>query len=97
MNLVVITGCIQSITMFEKVCYIKIRVRQSSNVTEWITVTSFSPKFIQEHFYKGKWISIIGHIHINQTNDEYKTEIIADDIKFVGNKEQFETSLSDNS
>jgi single-stranded DNA-binding protein len=88
MNLVVITGCIQSIKFFDKVCYIKIRVRQSSELTEWISVTCFSPDFVKKYFHDGKWISIIGHIHINNQNNEYNTEIIVDDIKFVGAKEQ---------
>lgn len=86
MNIVNLVGRIQEIYIKNKVCYIKIGVRQSRDIIEWISVTSFSTDFIQRNFCKGKWIGITGHIHINLHNGNYETEIIADNIYFVGNR-----------
>ena len=82
MNNVNICGKIQSIKEFEKVTYITVHCKDSRN-NEFLDVTLFDTKFFNRYFCKGQWIGILGHIHKNQ-NREYRLEIIADSLYFVG-------------
>lgn len=85
MNKVLLNGKITSIRTLDKVIYVNILCHGQAG-PEFIPVTIFNTKFFNRYFYKGKWISIEGHIHINAHKiGEYgKPEIIADQINFSG-------------
>lgn len=85
MNKVLINGKITNITTLDRVIYISVLCHGKEGA-EFIPVTIFNTKFFNRYFYKGKWISIEGHIHINTHKiGEYgKPEIIADQISFSG-------------
>lgn len=89
MNVVTLTGKIIRKQEMGKVTYITIACRASQE-TEFISITSFQTEFISKYFPVGKWIGIRGHIHINKVKEEYKTEIISDDLFFIGDKPESE-------
>lgn len=93
MNTVNLVGKIIRKQETGKVTYITISCR-ASRETEFISITSFQTDFISKYFPIGKWIGVRGHIHINKVNNEYITEIISDDLYFVGDKT--ETTNADN-
>lgn len=84
MNEVIIAGKIVREKRLDKVTYCTICARTGKEY-EYITVVIFSTDFYNKYFYNNKWILVRGHIHINQKDKEYATEIIADDISFIGN------------
>lgn len=92
MNIVTITGKIIRKQETGKVTYLTIACR-TSRETEFISITSFQTDFISKYFPVGKWIGVRGHIHINKVNDQYITEIISDDLFFIGDKP--ETDVAD--
>ena len=77
----------------EKVAYITIACKQSKDVVEFIPVTVFQTDFLKQYFPEKKWIGITGHIHVNEREGKYFTEIIADDLHFVGDKPAEEIPL----
>lgn len=83
MNNVTIVGKIKRMTLFDKVVYITVCASRRGEY-EYIPVTVFQVDFFKRNFYEGKWIAIEGHVHINQQNGKYITEIIADNISFCG-------------
>lgn len=85
MNTVNLVGKIIRKKETGKVTYIIIACRASKE-TEFISITSFQTDFISKYFPVGKWIGVRGHIHINKVNDQYITEIISDDLFFIGDK-----------
>ena len=89
MNTVNLVGKIIRKQETGKVTYITIACRASKE-TEFISITSFQTDFISKYFPVGKWIGIRGHIHINKVNDQYTTEIISDDLFFIGDKPESE-------
>lgn len=91
MNTVSIVGKLIRKQETGKVTYLTIASR-TSRETEFISVTSFQTDFISKYFPEGKWIGIRGHIHINKVNDQYITEIISDDLFFIGDKTENNTA-----
>lgn len=91
MNVVTLTGKIIRKQETGKVTYLTIACRASQE-TEFISITSFQTEFISKYFPVGKWIGIRGHIHINKVKEEYKTEIISDDLFFIGDKTENNTA-----
>lgn len=91
MNVVTLTGKIIRKQETGKVTYLTIACRASQE-TEFISITSFQTEFISKYFPIGKWIGIRGHIHINKVKEEYKTEIISDDLFFIGDKTETDTA-----
>lgn len=89
MNTVNLVGKIIRKQETGKVTYITIACRASKE-TEFISITSFQTDFISKYFPVGKWIGVRGHIHINKVNDQYITEIISDDLFFIGDKPESE-------
>lgn len=89
MNTVNLVGKIIRKQETGKVTYITIACRASKE-TEFISITSFQTDFISKYFPVGKWIGVRGHIHINKVNDQYITEIISDDLFFIGDKTESE-------
>ena len=89
MNTVNLVGKIIRKQETGKVTYITIACRASKE-TEFISITSFQTDFILKYFPVGKWIGIRGHIHINKVNEQYITEIISDDLFFIGDKTETE-------
>ena len=85
MNIVNLVGKIIRKQETGKVTYLTIACR-ASRETEFISITSFQTEFISKYFQIGKWIGVRGHIHINKVKDQYITEIISDDLFFVGDK-----------
>lgn len=83
MNEVIIAGKIIREKRLDKVTYCTICVRTGKEY-EYITVVVFNTQFYNKYFYTGKWILIRGHLHINQKENTYETEIIADDLNFIG-------------
>lgn len=94
MNKVIITGKITRIKPFEKVTYATICTR-SNNEYEFIPVTIFNTDFFNRYFYEKKWITVEGHIHINQYENNYTTEIIADNLHFAGDSSEVDKGISD--
>lgn len=94
MNKVIITGKIIRDVRKDNVTFVTIMVR-SRKEYEYISVIIFNNEFYNKYFWENKWISIEGHIHINQHNDTYTTEIIADDIFFVGEPTEMDTVISE--
>lgn len=96
MNKVIINGKITQVRTLDKVIYINVLVHNKSG-GEFIPVTIFDTAFFNKYFYKGKWISIEGHIHMNEhKKDEYaKIEIIADEIHFTGNLTEFDQFVNE--
>ena len=82
MNTVNLCGKIHTIKEFEKVTYVTIHCKDSRN-NEFLDVTLFDKKFFNRYFQTGMWIGILGHIHKNKNRD-YRQEIIADSMYFVG-------------
>ena len=91
MNVVTLTGKIIRKQEMGKVTYLTIACRASQE-TEFISITSFQTEFISKYFPIGKWIGIRGHIHINKVGEQYKTEIISDDLFFIGDKTENNTA-----
>lgn len=88
MNNVSLVGKIIRKNEMSNVTYLTIAVKTAKKDTEYISVTVFQTDFVKQYFPENKWIGILGHIHINKHNDKYSTEIIADDLYFVGDKTQ---------
>lgn len=95
MQTVILAGKIIRKRDFDKVSYITIACKEGKAETEFIPVTIFQTDFLTKYFTEGKWIGIRGHIHINKHNNEYATEIIADDLFFIGDKTQEKQTPSD--
>lgn len=94
MNKVIVNGKISDIKPFDKVIYAKICSRTGKDY-EFIPVTIFNTEFFKRFFYVGKWICIEGHIHINNHNNEYSTEIIADEIHFIGDANEIDEKVAE--
>jgi len=97
MNKVLLNGKITNVTTLEKVVYATILVHTKTG-GEFIQVTIFNTDFFNKYFYKGKWISVEGHLHMNDKskNSEYaKMEIIADEIHFSGNLSDFDKFVNE--
>lgn len=94
MNKVIITGKIIRIKTFEKVIYATICTRTNGEY-EFIPVTIFNTDFFKKYFYEKKWITVEGHIHINQHENNYITEIIADELHFTGDSNEVDKALVD--
>jgi len=86
MNQVNICGKIIRINNRGKVAYATIAVKTSADNVEFIPVTIFQAEFFLTHFHEKKWIGITGHVHVNGREHKYSTEIIADNIYFIGDK-----------
>lgn len=89
MNSVVIVGKIHRINVAEsgKMCFITVKENRVQGETNFIDVVCFTPEFISKNFPVGKWIGITGHLHTSKYNNEYKTDVIIDNINFIGDKE----------
>lgn len=94
MNKVIITGKIVRDVRKDNVTFTTIMVRTRKEY-EYISVIIFNNEFYNKYFWKDKWISIEGHIHINEHSGTYSTEIIADDIFFVGEPTEIDSAISD--
>lgn len=94
MNKVIITGKIIRENRQDKVTYTTIMVR-SRKEYEYIPVVVFNTDFYNKYFRKDKWISIEGHIHINEHNGIYTTEIVADEIYFIGDPTEIDNTISE--
>lgn len=93
MNKILINGKITRVKPFEKVIYATICTR-TGNEYEFIPVTIFNTEFFKRYFYVGKWIAIEGHIHVNQHNDNYTTEIIVDEMNFSGDANEIDSKIA---
>ena len=93
MNKILINGKITRVKPFEKVIYATICTR-TGNDYEFIPVTIFNTEFFKRYFYVGKWIAIEGHIHVNQHNDNYTTEIIVDEMNFSGDANEIDANIA---
>ena len=89
MNSVVIVGKIQRINVAEsgKMCFITVKENRVQGETNFIDTVCFTPEFISKNFPVGKWIGITGHLHTSKYNNEYKTDVIIDNINFIGDKD----------
>ena len=94
MNKVIINGKITNVKPFDKVIYATICSRTGKDY-EFIPVTIFNIEFFKRYFYVGKWISLEGHIHVNKHNDEYNTEIIVDEMHFVGDANELDSKIAE--
>ena len=88
MNTVNLCGKIVRIKEMPKVTYVTIAIRGGKGATEFVPVTVFQTEFFSKYFEEKKWIGILGHIHVNNESHGYSTEVIADNIYFVGDKIQ---------
>ena len=99
MNNFNLIGKIERFSFQNKVAYITICNKHGRDEYSYIEVTSFSPEFIAKHFYKGKWIAINGHIKTSsfKKGDQtiYKTDLIADNVYFIGDPTSLDKDLSE--
>lgn len=83
MNKVVLTGKIKRIFKGKSgTIFITIHCRDGKN-SEFLDVVVFQTTFFERYFCEGMWISITGRLHKNSKNN-YKQEIIAEEITFCG-------------
>lgn len=94
MNKVILNGKITRINECEKVIYFTICVRSGSEY-EYIPVTTFNTTFFKRYFEQGKWACIEGHLHINDYNGTYTTEIIADTLHFSGDASDIDKEVAE--
>jgi len=94
MNEVILAGKIIREKRLDKVTYCTICVRTGKEY-EYITVVIFNNQFYNKYWYNGKWIMVRGHIHINQKDNVYETEIVADELSFIGDPSEADTYVSD--
>lgn len=94
MNKAIITGKITNVKVLDKVIYATICARTEKEY-EFIPVTIFNIDFFKRYFHIGKWISIVGHVHTNKHNNEYKTEIIVDEMHFVGDASELDAKIAE--
>lgn len=86
MNQVNLCGKIIRIHEKGKVTFVKLAIRSGRSDTEFIPVTVFQTEFFKKYFHPGKWLGVRGHIHVTGEEHGYTTEIIADDLYFIGDK-----------
>lgn len=90
MNKVILSGNIARINKRERCTYFTIAVydKYSENHTEFIDVTAFreTKRFFDNNFEVGKTIEIIGKLKKEKYNEAIKTEVICDEINFIGRK-----------
>ena len=72
--------------------------------TDFISVSSWgkSGEFVSNYFKKGQAIAIVGRLKNNNYEDKngnkkYTTEVVTEEIQFVGDKKQEESSANDKS
>lgn len=94
MNKVILNGKITRINECEKVIYFTICVR-SGNEYEYIPITTFNTIFFKRYFETGKWICVEGHLHTNNYNGTYTTEIIADSLNFSGDANDIDKEVAE--
>lgn len=94
MNKVIISGKLTDVKPFDNVIYAKICARTGKDY-EFVPVTIFNTEFFKRYFYVGKWISVEGHIHINKYQNQYITEIIADEIHFTGDASELDAKIAE--
>lgn len=92
MNTVILNGKIIDIRPRENVVYITLLCHNGKSVGEFIPVTIFNTTFFNRYFYKDKWVSIHGHIHMNghDKSTHKKMEIIADELYFSGDAQELD-------
>lgn len=96
MNKVHLNGKIIDITTLDKVIYITLLCRNGRRESEFIPVTIFNTEFFNRYFYKDKWISIVGYIHMNNHGEKYKKmEIIAEEILFSGDAKEIDLFINE--
>lgn len=83
MNKVALTGKIKRIYKGQSgTIFVTIHCRDGRN-SEFLDVVVFQTKFFERYFCEGMWISITGRLHKNSKNN-YKQEVIAEEINFAG-------------
>lgn len=85
MNCVQLTGKIHDIRKSSKVTYITLICRDGKS-SDFIDVTLFRSEFFDKYFSKGKWISILGHLHKSSYQGAHWLEVIADKLYFAGDR-----------
>lgn len=93
MNKVILNGKIIRVKEFETVTYFTICVRTGKEY-EYLPVTTFNTTFFKRYFEPGKWICVEGHIHTNEYNGTYNTEIIADTLQFSGDASDIDKEVA---
>lgn len=83
MNKVILVGKIARINKCENITLTTICVHERGHY-EYVPVKIFNNEFFNRYFFPDKWITIEGHIKINEYKGTYQTEIIADNISFTG-------------
>lgn len=95
MNTVQLSGKITDIrAVNDKVLFATILCKNRQGY-EYIPVTIFNTSFFVRHFYEGKYINVIGHIHINKHDNIYHTEIIADELEFCGERTETDDKVAE--
>lgn len=84
MNKVILVGRIERIAKFDNATFATICTHAHGHY-EYIPVKIFNKEFFNRYFYPQKWCTIEGHLHVNEYQGKYATEIIADNIQFTGN------------
>lgn len=90
MNKVILSGNIARINKRDRCTYFTIAVydKYSENHTEFIDVTAFreNKRFFDNNFEVGKTIEITGKLKKERYNEVIKTEVICEEINFIGRK-----------
>lgn len=97
MNQVLLNGKIIDIRTLDKVVYITLLCHNGRSEGEFVPITIFNTNFFNRYFYKGKWMSVLGHIHMNghDKTTHKKPEIIADEIFFSGDAQEVDKFVND--
>lgn len=85
MNCVQLTGKLHDIRKGSKVTYVTLICRDGKS-SDFIDVTLFRNEFFDKYFSKGKWISILGHLHKSSYQGVHRLEVIADKLYFAGDR-----------
>lgn len=85
MNCVQLTGKIHDIRKGSRVTYVTLICRDGKS-SDFIDVTLFRSEFFDKYFSKGKWISILGHLHKSSYQGVNRLEVIADKLYFAGDR-----------
>lgn len=94
MNKVILNGKIANVKLLDKVIYCTLCCRTEKDY-EFVPLTIFNIEFFKRYFYQGKWMAVEGHIHTNKHNNEYKTEIIVDEMHFSGDASETDTKIAE--
>lgn len=73
-----------------------VAVRMGKDITEFVPCRAYgkTAELLSTYCHKGSQIGVKGYIHTYKTDTGWRTEVIADEITFLGSKEDKEEQTS---